>query len=271
MHAIHNPTWSGVSSYTWTDISAHQWECFRLALFETETEASTIGVSIESSSNLSIVITDQTAKGVVIVQSPVIMSTKSEMITSIVVSEQDYFTDMLKHLPKYERKSTVFHEVLKAHDCEFRNTEQNLEIVERNYFVSTAIEALSIYERDIGIKTVANLNYQQRREQIIARNIATFGQTVEETIKAVAAAFSNGEVDINKTEVPGVYEIKFVGTRGVPDNIKGLKESIEIIAPGHLQFDYTFIFNAWSFLRDKTWGGVSNMTWNELKTWEGVS
>ena len=271
MHAIPNPTWSGVSSYTWADLSVHQWECFRLALFEVETESSTKGVMIQSAADLNVVITEQQAQGVLIIQSPVIMQSQSEMITNIVVSERDYLTDMTKHLPKYERTSSVMREILKASDRELRNTEQKLEIVERNIFISKAIEMLQVYERDIGIENSAMLNYQQRREQIIARNIAAFGQTTEETIKAVAAAFSNGEVDVKKTDVPGIYEIKFIGTKGIPNNISGLKKSVDIIAPGHLQFDYTFTFNTWGMVANKTWDEVSGMTWNELKTWEGAS
>lgn len=271
MHAIPNPTWAGVSTYTWADLSVHQWECFRLALYEVETEMATTGTVIHSSSDLNVVITEQQARGVLIVQSPVIMQTQSEMITNIVVSERDYLTDMTKHLPRYERTSTVIREILKASDRELRNNEQKLEVVERNIFISKAIEMLPIFERDIGIENTAMLNYQQRREQIIARNIASFGQTVEETIIAVAAAFSNGEVEVNKTDVPGIYEIKFIGTKGIPNNIEGLQKSVDIIAPGHLQFNYIFTLNAWEFLRNKTWGGISDMTWGEIKTWEEIN
>lgn len=299
MHAIPNPTWGGIVTYTWADLSLHQWQCFRIALFETGTEATIENVAIlmpnhprkwESLkktrwrdlkqitwerlfvlSNVGETLTEQKANGTLIVQSPIIMQSKTEMIVSIVVSERDYLTDMMKHLPKYERTSNVMREVLTASDRELRNTEQKLEVVERNIFISKAIEMLPIYERDIGIENTAMLNYQQRREQIIARNIASFGQTVESTIKAVAAAFSNGEVDVKKTGVPGIYEIKFIGTKGVPNNIAGLKKSIDIIAPGHLQFDYTFTFNTWGMVASKTWGDVSGMTWNELKTWEGAS
>ncbi|BAK15862.1 glucosamine 6-phosphate synthetase [Solibacillus silvestris StLB046] len=271
MHAIPNPTWEGVISYTWADLNLHQWECFRTALFETITEQAVVGVKIDASNAEMIVFTEMQPIGVLILQSPVIMQTQSEMITNIVVSEVDYFSDMLKRLPLYERKSSTIREVIKSYDREFRNTEQQLEVVERNQLIDTAIESLPIFERDLGIRNRASLNYQQRREQIISRNIANFSQTTEEVIKQVASAYSNGEVDINKTNVPGIYEIKFIGTKGIPDNIEGLKESIEIVAPGHLQFDYAFSFNAWEFLRNRKWGEVSSMTWNDLQIWNEVS
>ncbi|AJK90163.1 hypothetical protein PI85_05655 [Lysinibacillus sp. A1] len=188
----------------------------------------------------------------------------------MVVSTRDYFTDMIKHLPLYERKSTIFRAVLTSDDKEFRNTEQQLEIAERNLFVDTAIEALPIYERDLGIKPNSSLRYDQRREQIISRNRASFDQTTKATIKAVAAAYSNGEVEVNATDTPGVYEIRFVGTRGIPDNIEGLMQAIDIIVPAHLQFNYVYSFNTWGFVSDRTWEDVSKITWENIKIWDEV-
>ena len=271
MHAIPNPYWGVITSYTWEGLSVHQWECFRTALFETITEQAATGVAIDSAATAAVLITEQQARGVVILQSPVIMQSRTEMITSIVVSERDYLTNMIEYLPLYERQSFVINEILKAYDREFRNSEQSLEVYERNLLIDTAIEDLHLFERDLGIKTNPKLNYRQRREQIISRNIASFAQTTETVIQSVAAAYSNGEVEVNPTTVPGVYNIKFVGTKGIPDNLPGLKEAIDIIAPAHLQFDYLFTYNAWEFVADLTWGGVQHMNWNDLQTWDEVS
>ena len=271
MHAIPSPFWGDITSYTWEGLSAHQWECFRLALYETITEQSTVGVKINTSNANMVIFTEMKPIGVLILQSPVIVQSESEMITNIVVSERDYNTNMLKQLPTYERKSRTIQEIIKSYDREFRNTEQQLVVVRRNQQIDTAIESLWISERDLGIRNRTTLNYQQRREQIISRNIASFSQTTEAVIKQVAAAYSNGEVDVNKTSIPGVYEIKFIGIRGIPNNLDGLKDAVEVVVPAHLQFDYAFIFNTWSFLANKTWGSVNRMTWDDLRTWEGVS
>lgn len=268
MHAIPQSEWGQVSVFTWGDLTPHQWECFRLALMITETELQTQGVSIASTGATNEVITEQVTQGVKVVQSPIIMQTRAEMITSIVVSTKDYLSDMMKYLPLYERKSNTFRTVLTADDRELRNTEQQLEIVNRNIFIDTAIEALPIYERDLGIKPNNTLRYDQRREQISSRNRASFDQTTKETIKAVASAYSNGEVDINLTNIPGVYEIKFVGTKGIPDNLEGLMQAIEIIVPAHLEFGYAYTFNVWEFVSNRTWGRVTTMTWDEIKIYE---
>lgn len=270
MNAIQNSQWGQIVSSAWGDLTPHQWECFRLALMETETEQSVQGIAVEYSGVINEVITSLKAQGVKVVQSPVIMQTKTEMIVSIVVSERDYKTEMLKHLPLYERKSGTFIQILTAADREFRNIEQRLSVAKRNMFLDTAIESLPIFERDLAIETVNNLRYDQRREQIISRFISAFDQTTEETIKRVAGAYSNGVVEVAPTSVDGVYEIRFIGTRGVPNNMTGLKKALDIIIPAHLGLTYIFTFAPWEDLVNQTWGSVAGKTWNDLRVWEGV-
>lgn len=271
MFAIRESEWGQVRVFTWGELSQHQWLDFRIALMETETEQSSTGVAVERSYTTATTLTELEVTGVNIVQSPVVSQTRTEMVVSIVVSDRDYKSEMLDYLPLYERKSSVFNVVLTANDREFRNTEQQLEVVERNIFLDTAIESLPLYERDLGIKTIKNLRYDQRREQISSRNIASFDQTTEGTIKSVAAAYSDGEVEVNATDVDGVYEIKFVGSRGIPDNMDGLRQALDIVIPAHLGLTYVFTFNTWGDVSSKTWGEVSGMTWDELRIWDGVS
>lgn len=268
---IKESRWGEIIIYPWSAGLLHQWECFRLALIETTTEVEPHGVAVEFSTTTNETVTVVDAQGVNILYSPVIMQSKSEMIVSIVVSERDYKTDMVKYLPLYERKSIVFNEILNSYDRELRNSEQQLEVVERNLFLDTAIESLPVFERDLGIKPNGHLRYDQRREQIASRNRASFDQTTEETIKSVAKAFSNGEVEVNKTSTVGLFEIKFIGTKGIPNNMDGLKEALDIIIPAHLGLTYTFTFNAWEFYTDRTWGSVATMNWNDMKIWDEVS
>jgi len=270
MHAIYESEWGQAAVFTWGELTPHQWECFRLALLQSETELKTQGVTVAFSGATHEVITELQTHEVKVVLSPIIVQTTTEMITNMVVSTRDYITDMVRYLPVYERKSPVFIVVLTAYDREFRNTEQQLEIVNRNIFLDTAIETLYIYERDLGIRTINSLRYDQRREQISSRYRASFDQTTEETIKSVAAAYSNGDVEINKTDVPGVYEIKFVSMKGIPNNMAGLMQALDIVLPAHLAFEYTYTYNPWDFLKDQTWGGVRRFTWDELRVWDEV-
>lgn len=271
MNAIQESEWGQVSVFTWSELLPHQWLDFRIALMESETELEGQGVGVETSYTTATVLTEVNSRGVKVVQSPIVMQTRTEMIVSIVISERDYKTEMKKNLPLYERKSGVFEQVLFADDREFRNLEQKLSVMERNLFLDTAIESLPLTERDLGIETIQSLRYDQRREQISSRYRAAFDQTTAETIKNVAAAYSNGEVDVNKTDVSGMYEIKFIGTKGIPNNMAGLNKALDIIFPAHLGWVFKYTFTPWEELRNQTWGSVAAKTWNDLRIWDEVS
>lgn len=271
MYPIQEQQWGQVSIHTWQDLSIHQWMCFRTTLAEVITEQQSQGVKVDYSKAINEVLTEMRPQGVRVEFSPTIISATTEMIVNIVVSKRDYKSAMLEYLPWYERKSVVFDEILNAYDKEFRRVEQDLDVLVRNMFLDTAIESLDIFERDLGIQTRKDLQYDQRREQISSRYIASFDQTTKGTIKAVAAAYSNGEVEINKTDIPGLYEIKFVGIKGIPNNLEGLKKALDIIIPAHLALTYTFTYNPWEFVSQMTWGEVADMTWNDLRVWREVS
>ena len=261
--------WGQVNINTWQDLSPHLWECFRWALMETETEQEVQGVVLEYSRAFNEVVTEMETQGVRVEFSPTIVSTTTEMIVNIVVSRRDYKSAMLNYLPPYEKKSVIFNAILNAYDKEFRALEQELDVVDRNMSLNTSIELLHIHERDLAIRNVEGLGYDQRREQISSRYRSSFDQTTEDTIKNVASAYGNGEVDVNKTLVPGVYEIKFIGV-GIPNNLDGLKQALDIIIPAHLGIDYVFTFSPWEDLKTRTWGEVATENWNELREWEGV-
>lgn len=176
---------------------------------------------------------------------------------------------MKNYLPKYERTSNVIENIFNAIRTELENLGTDIELIDRNLLIDSAVEKLTIYERDIGIKNHAQLSNKQRREQIISRNIASFDQTTEETIKSVCRAYSNGEVEIRNTDIDGMYEIFFVGTLGIPDNIEGLRQSLDVIFPAHLGFRFEYKFNTWDAIKTLKWGSdVENMTWAELKEYK---
>lgn len=268
MFPVPEQQWGLLSAKTWDYLSPHYWECFRLGLAETNTEVVSSNVAIVHVGALAETVSEIKAHGVRVEFSPAIAETKVEMVANIVVSKRDYKTAMLNYLPWYERESKVFNSILDAYDKEFRGIEQSVDLVKRNMFLDTAVEALDMHERDLGIDIIKTLSYRQRREQILSRNMANLEQTTEETIKSVAKAYSNGEVEVNPTLTAGLYEIKFVGTKGIPDNLDGLKAALAIIIPAHLGIKYTFVYNPWEILKNITWGDCLPKTWDSLRVWE---
>lgn len=178
------------------------------------------------------------------------------------------YQQLIKSLPDYERKSKLINEILRASAIEL----QDLDIQNsQNYnelFIDTAVKALQIHAKDLGITLGSNLSLRQQRELITAHYRASFEQTTKETIKNIASAFSNGEVDINETDEDGVFEIKFVGTRGIPDNMEGLQATIAYTVPAHLIFVYTYVYNTHKDLSQFTHAQLGAYTHQELR--EGV-
>lgn len=171
---------------------------------------------------------------------------------------------MIKHLPTYERNNTLINEIVKSIAVTLDEVKISNEKSYAELFIDTAERALTLHERDLNIpKDILSL--QQRRELIMASYRATLDQTTEETIKSVASAFSNGEVEITETDVEGVYEIEFVGTIGIPDNMQGLMNTIDIIIPAHLDVIYMYTFNTHLDLSRFTHAQLANYTHKQLR------
>ena len=178
------------------------------------------------------------------------------------------YDNLIKSLPDYERKSKLINEILYATAVELQKLDGQSEQNYNEIFVDTAIKAIQIHAKDLGIVVGSNFTLKQQRELITAHYRASFEQTTEETIKNVASAFSNGEVEINATDSPGVFEIKFVGTVGIPDNMQGLQETIAMIVPAHLMFIYTFILNIHANLFPFTHDYLSAYTHQQIREGE---
>ena len=176
---------------------------------------------------------------------------------------------LIQHLPKYERKNTLIAEILKSVAIELDKLTVKADENYAELFIDTAINALILHERDLGIEK-SLLSNQQRRELVTAHYRATLEQTTDETIKNVASAFSNGEVEINKTDTEGLYEIKFIGTYGIPNNMEGLINTIDTIIPAHLGVIYSYIGNVWNTVEHLSWEQVKAYTWDELFEMESI-
>lgn len=150
--------------------------------------------------------------------------------------------ELIKSLPTYERNSLIINEIFKSVSKYLEESEDKILLNMNELFIDTAVKALDIHARDLGVSIDSNLSLEQKRELITAYYRATFEQTNEETIKNVAASFSGGLVEINPTETDGIFEIKFVDTWGVPNNIEGLRSALDVIIPAHLEFIFAYSY-----------------------------
>lgn len=179
--------------------------------------------------------------------------------------------NLMKYLPWYYGKSATMKEIQESIAKEFGIFGYYMENAQKQFFVDTATWGLNNYEKELGIKTNMNLDFEERRE-IIKAKLRGRGTTTKEMIKNTAEAFSGGEVDV--IEYPEEYRfiVKFIGVKGIPKNMQGFIEMLETIKPAHLAYKFKYTYTTCQMLIDwnVTCDEAKTMTCTELKTYERV-
>lgn len=134
--------------------------------------------------------------------------------------------------------------------------------------INIATWGLRRWEEELGIKYNPSLAYEERRENIKSK-LRGRGTTTGSMIKNVAESFSGGEVDIIEYPNEHKFVVKFIGVRGIPRNMQGFIEMLEIIKPAHLVYSFKYTYTVWNHIEDKVWDQVNILTWDDLKIYEG--
>lgn len=174
--------------------------------------------------------------------------------------------DLMSYLPDY------YHEVLEMKELQERLAEEAGLLLSAipdaadQLIVESATWGLDRWEKELGLTTDIEKSYASRREMIIAKRRGN-GTTTPEMIRRTAAAFSGGDVKV--VEVPNEYsfEVHFVGTLGIPQNMAGLIHTLEEIKPAHLSYSFVYTYTWWATLESITWAKAKGKTWNELRTY----
>lgn len=129
--------------------------------------------------------------------------------------------------------------------------------------VSSATWGLEAWERALGIEVDVSRPAEYRRTRVMSK-LRGQGATTAAMIQNVSESFSNGAVEV--AERPELYrfDIKFVGTVGIPPNMEDLTAAIEEIKPAHLGYDYIIIYRTWGQIERLTWDEVGMHTWDEV-------
>ncbi|MFU0833868.1 MAG: Phage portal protein [Oscillospiraceae bacterium] len=176
--------------------------------------------------------------------------------------------DLMSLLPWYYQGSSTISEFQNSVAIELGKLRYNLEDLINQLFVDTATWGLSLWEQILGLQTNLSLSYEERREFIKAR-LRGRGTTTKQMIKETAEAFSGGDVDV--IEYPEEYKfiVKFIGVKGIPQNMQAFIDMLETIKPAHLAYEFRYTYTVWDHLKDLTWKQTNTMTWNDLKAYEG--
>ena len=131
-------------------------------------------------------------------------------------------------------------------------------------FVQTATFGLKNWEAALGIETDETRNVDFRRARVLSK-LRGAGTTTKGMIQNVAESFSNGDVAILEYNGESRFEVKFVGTIGIPPNMDDLTDAIEEIKPAHLAYTYVFVYRTHAELARLTYGQMGAYTHDTLR------
>lgn len=176
--------------------------------------------------------------------------------------------DLMPYLPDYYQNSEVVKNQIYVESYEVGKLVTTLKDIEDQLYIDRATWGLSIYEKKYGITPNPNATYDERRE-IIKAHKRGIGTSTKAMIQNTAQAFSSGEVEIIEHPETFSFTVKFVGTKGIPQNMDGFTAMLRAIKPAHLGFDFEYTYTVWSFVEGNSpiWSSLGAKTWDEMKTY----
>ena len=166
--------------------------------------------------------------------------------------------DLMLQLPDFYR-SAPFCELQRILGEMVRRASVDVDFTMAQLWPQTASGwGLDLWEAAYGIPVEAGKDTEFRRTRVISK-LRGQGIPTAELLKAVAASFVNGDVDIVEHNGQACFVVKFVSTIGVPPNIEDLTAAIREIKPAHLDFLYEYLF--------RTHGQLAGYTHGQLETY----
>ncbi|MDY6045246.1 MAG: hypothetical protein SPI65_06710 [Peptoniphilus sp.] len=156
------------------------------------------------------------------------------------------------YLPWYDRENITFLDIARTLDLVFRLLQDELSTVDRNLYLDTAVEALSIYQRDLGLDIANGASVEERRKIIQGYLHYLHTQTTEQVVRDFCKSFEDKDtvIDIQKDEDIDTYLIiaeMYEDSRHSPTDLINL---LFKILPAHLYLKFRAILKHFLTLVD---------------------
>ena len=172
--------------------------------------------------------------------------------------------DLMLQLPEFYR-SVPFAELQRVLGEMVRRAGADVNFALAQLWPQTASGwGLALWETAYGIPVEAAKDAEYRRSRIISK-LRGQGTPTAELIRAVAASFANGEVEVVEHNDQYYFAVRFVSVLGVPPNIDDLKAAVNEIKPAHLNCIYEYVYRQWGLFKTCTWGQLAGRTWKDLR------
>lgn len=146
--------------------------------------------------------------------------------------------DILKLLNKIYREDPYTQAILTPLDNQINDLNGFIKAIENNFFFDSLNEdGCKWYEKLLRLIPKSNQALSDRGSAIQAKWLSNTHNDIE-LIQTVCDAWKNGEVVADF--INGKIQITFVGKYGIPDDLKGLLYSVDIIKPAHLAYFLVF-------------------------------
>lgn len=171
---------------------------------------------------------------------------------------------MFDYIPSYFKNAKNFAILMNSENIQLDKADALIDDLIDQLYVDTATWGLIYWEKEHGIEYNPMLSYEERRSRVKAK-IRGIGKVDRKLIQAMAAAYSNGEVDVT---FDGKINVTFIGTRGIPSALAELKNQLEEIKPSGLPIVYIFTYLTWYEFDLLTAEAQESMTWDQLESYK---
>ncbi|TCO69493.1 YmfQ family protein [Marinisporobacter balticus] len=175
--------------------------------------------------------------------------------------------ELLNHLPKYYRTSTVMANITNAENQELQLFKDKLNNTLNQFFVDLADTSLDRWEKDLGIP-INNTKPDEYRRSVIKSKLRGQGTITVELMKNVAESYINGAIEVTEDNPNYSFVVRFVDVNGIPPNLDDLKAAIEEIKPAHLQSLYRFKYLVISEMEKIRIADLDTMTLNDFENYQ---
>ena len=132
-------------------------------------------------------------------------------------------------------------EIIGAFESELNALNIDVDDLARQFFVFEADKELRLHELDVGLSPDTAFPLDTRRGRVLSRLRGT-GTVTREMIRNVVNSFIGGSLEIIEEFSKYLITVKFVGYRGVPENIESIKLAVGEIQPAHLVLEFEFTY-----------------------------
>lgn len=108
-------------------------------------------------------------------------------------------------------------------------------------FIETATDALSRYERILGLKTDRSKTEEYRRERIKAKMVS-MGTTTKAVVAFIAACYTGAEVEITEKFPEYTIIVSLIENEGTIKGIQDIEKALLEVLPAHLHLIFCMIY-----------------------------